>query len=176
MAGSICAGTVPWPDQAVARYVAAGYWEGHPLGWHLWWQADRSPDRIAFTNWRATGLPKLIARTHDDYAYNAKRSGEVCGFDADTSYLVALPAGRNFPLACPGILGTLLVGGRVVMLPTPEPARAFEWIERERITHRAATTGRRNRTPRPSPRTAGTAAATSAGCIPAGTSSSRAGT
>ncbi|MGH3449255.1 MAG: (2,3-dihydroxybenzoyl)adenylate synthase, partial [Haloechinothrix sp.] len=292
MAGSISAGSVPWPDQAVARYVAAGYWEGHPLGWHLWWRADRSPDRIALVDgelrlsygelisradaaatrltelgiqpgdrivvqlpngwefvvltlaclragivpvmalpghrkhelshlaehsetaaiavpgelrgfdhqdlahelasdldglrhvlvaderllagsvdlralcvkgadsgpdrvrWDAaapgsrvvavfllsggtTGLPKLIARTHDDSAYNAKRSGEVCGFDADTSYLVTLPAGHNFPLACPGILGTLLVGGRVVMLPTPEPARAFEWIERERITHTA---------------------------------------
>ena len=49
-----------------------------------------------------TGLPKLIARTHDDYAYNARRSAEVCGIDADTVYLVAFRAGHNFPLACPG--------------------------------------------------------------------------
>jgi 2,3-dihydroxybenzoate-AMP ligase len=84
-----------------------------------------------------TGLPKLIARTHDDYAYNAKRSGEMAGLSADTVYLVALPAGHNFPLACPGILGTLLVGGRVVMLPSPEPVRAFTTVERERVTHTA---------------------------------------
>ena len=40
----------------------------------------------------------------------------MCGLDADTVYLVGLPAGHNFPLACPGILGTLLAGGTVVML------------------------------------------------------------
>jgi salicylate---CoA ligase len=84
-----------------------------------------------------TGLPKLIARTHDDYAYNARRSAEVAGVDADTVYLVSLPAGHNFPLACPGILGALLAGGRVVMLPTPEPVRAFATIATEGVTHTA---------------------------------------
>jgi len=58
-----------------------------------------------------TGLPKLIARTHDDYAYNARASAELCGVSADSAYLVSLPAGHNFPLACPGILGTLLAAG-----------------------------------------------------------------
>jgi salicylate---CoA ligase len=84
-----------------------------------------------------TGLPKLIARTHNDYAYNAKRSGELAAFDGDTVYLVALPAGHNFPLACPGILGALIVGGRVVMLDSPEPTRVFDTIEREGVTHNA---------------------------------------
>ena len=81
-----------------------------------------------------TGLPKLIARTHDDYAYNAKRSGEVCGFDAQTVYLGVLPLGHNFPLACPGIIGTLLVGGRVVVVRSPAPQEAFGVIEREGVT------------------------------------------
>ena len=84
-----------------------------------------------------TGLPKLIARTHDDYAYNARRSAAMAGIDADTVYLVSLPAGHNFPLACPGILGTLLAGGMVVMLASPEPARAFATIAAERVTHTA---------------------------------------
>ncbi len=84
-----------------------------------------------------TGLPKLIARTHDDYAYNALRSGEVCGLSAQTVYLVSLPAGHNFPLACPGLLGTFLVGGRVVMLGSPEPERAFATIAAEGVTHTA---------------------------------------
>jgi 2,3-dihydroxybenzoate-AMP ligase len=84
-----------------------------------------------------TGLPKLIARTHDDYAYNASRSAEVAGLDAGSVYLVSLPASHNFPLACPGILGTLLAGGRVVLLPSPEPARAFAAIEAEHVTHTA---------------------------------------
>jgi salicylate---CoA ligase len=84
-----------------------------------------------------TGLPKLIARTHDDYAYNALASAEISGVDQDTVYLVSLPAGHNFPLACPGILGTLLAGGRVVMLPSPEPVRAFATIAAEQVTHTA---------------------------------------
>lgn len=84
-----------------------------------------------------TGLPKLIARTHDDYAYNARASAQVCGMDPTTVYLVSLPASHNFPLACPGILGALLAGGRVVMLPSPEPEQAFATIAAEGVTHTA---------------------------------------
>jgi 2,3-dihydroxybenzoate-AMP ligase len=84
-----------------------------------------------------TGLPKLIARTHDDYAYNARASAAMAAIDADSVYLVSLPAGHNFPLACPGILGVLLAGGTVVMLPSPEPVRAFATIAAEGITHTA---------------------------------------
>lgn len=84
-----------------------------------------------------TGLPKLIARTHDDYAYNARASARIAGLDADSAYLVSLPAGHNFPLACPGILGALLTGARVVMLASPEPARAFAVIAAEGVTHSA---------------------------------------
>jgi len=84
-----------------------------------------------------TGLPKLIPRTHDDYAYNARASARVGGVDAGARYLVSLPAGHNFPLACPGILGTLLAGGQVVMLPSPEPRRAFGVMEAEGVTHTA---------------------------------------
>ncbi|MEV5301800.1 (2,3-dihydroxybenzoyl)adenylate synthase [Amycolatopsis methanolica] len=84
-----------------------------------------------------TGLPKLIARTHDDYAYNARIAAEYAALGPDAVYLVSLPAGHNFPLACPGILGTLLAGGRVVMLPSPEPVRAFATIAAEGVTHTA---------------------------------------
>ena len=48
-----------------------------------------------------TGAPKLIPRTHDDYALNLRESARVCGFDRSTVYLVALPAAHNFPLGCP---------------------------------------------------------------------------
>jgi 2,3-dihydroxybenzoate-AMP ligase len=81
-----------------------------------------------------TGTPKIIARTHNDYEYNARQSGAVCGFDADTVYLVTLPMGHNFPLGSPGILATLIHGGRVVMLGSPKPEKAFPLIEQERAT------------------------------------------
>ena len=81
-----------------------------------------------------TGTPKIIARTHNDYEYNARQSGAVCGFDADTVYLVTLPTAHNFPLGSPGILATFIHGGRVVMLRSPKPEVAFPLIERERAT------------------------------------------
>ncbi|WP_374609683.1 (2,3-dihydroxybenzoyl)adenylate synthase [Gordonia sp. (in: high G+C Gram-positive bacteria)] len=81
-----------------------------------------------------TGLPKLIARTHDDYDLNARLSSDVGGLTADDTYLVALPAAHNFPLCCPGILGVLGVGGHVVFADNPSPDNTFGLIERHRVT------------------------------------------
>jgi 2,3-dihydroxybenzoate-AMP ligase len=105
------------------------------------WDADPPGSRevaLFLLSGGTTGLPKLIARTHDDYAYNARASAALCEFGPDTVYLTALPASHNFPLACPGILGTLLAGGRVVMLPSPEPERSFAAIAAEGVTVTAA--------------------------------------
>lgn len=85
-----------------------------------------------------TGLPKLITRTNDDYAYNIRQCNEVAAVDEDTTYLCALPASHNFALACPGLLGALSAGGKVVMLPSPSPARALRTIEAEAVTMSAA--------------------------------------
>ncbi|ODU06964.1 MAG: 2,3-dihydroxybenzoate-AMP ligase [Pseudonocardia sp. SCN 72-86] len=81
-----------------------------------------------------TGLPKLIPRTHDDYAYSFRESATICGVDADTSFLVVLPVAHNFPMSSPGILGVLHAGGRVVLSPRPDPAAAFPLIEAEGVT------------------------------------------
>ncbi|WP_330456387.1 AMP-binding protein [Streptomyces sp. NBC_00820] len=86
-----------------------------------------------------TGLPKLIARTHRDYAYNIRHSAAVCGLDQDSVYLTALPAAHNFALGCPGVLGTLAAGGKVVLAEDATPARTFPLIERERVTVTALT-------------------------------------
>jgi 2,3-dihydroxybenzoate-AMP ligase len=98
--------------------------------------AAPSPDSPALflLSGGTTGLPKLITRTHNDYAYNIKATSVPTGVTADTVYLGTLPASHNFPLACPGILGILFAGGRVVMLPSPEPRKAFAAIEREKVT------------------------------------------
>ncbi|MDH3682414.1 MAG: AMP-binding protein [Acidimicrobiia bacterium] len=98
------------------------------------------PDDIALflLSGGTTGLPKLIPRTHNDYAYNVRASSELCGFGPETVYLVALPAGHNFPLGCPGFLGTFLRGGRVVMSTSPASGRAFPLIKDEGVTTVAA--------------------------------------
>lgn len=85
-----------------------------------------------------TGLPKLITRTHNDYVCNLRATSATAELTEHDVYLGTLPASHNFPLACPGVLGTLLVGGRVVMLPSPSPVRAFATIEREGVTIAAA--------------------------------------
>jgi len=84
-----------------------------------------------------TGLPKLIPRTHDDYAYNARAGADVCGLTPDDVYLAVLPIAFNFTFACPGVLGTLSSGGTVVLAPNPSPSTAFRLVERERVTFTA---------------------------------------
>ncbi|MDQ0457773.1 (2,3-dihydroxybenzoyl)adenylate synthase [Rhizobium paknamense] len=84
------------------------------------------------------GLPKLIPRTHNDYDYNARASAEACGFDENTVYLAALSAAHNFPLACPGLLGTFSVGGTVVLAREPSPDSVFSLIEKHKVTVTAA--------------------------------------
>lgn len=94
------------------------------------------PDDVALLlqSGGTTGAPKLIPRTHADYGYNAQASARLCGMDAETVYLAALPIAHNFPLACPGLIGALSTGGRVVMARTPGSDEAFSLIERERVT------------------------------------------
>ncbi|MFF0817404.1 (2,3-dihydroxybenzoyl)adenylate synthase [Rhodococcus sp. NPDC003318] len=82
----------------------------------------------------STGIPKLIPRTHDDYLYSVVRSNEICGVTADTVYLATLPAGHNFPMSSPGILGAVVAGGTVVLTLAPAPSTAFPMIERTGVT------------------------------------------
>lgn len=86
-----------------------------------------------------TGLPKLVPRTHDDYAYNAVAAASTSGVTGNSVYLAVLPIGFNFALACPGALGTLCHGGAVVLAPDPSPQTAFGLIEREQVTITALT-------------------------------------
>lgn len=83
-----------------------------------------------------TGLPKLIARTHDDYGYYVRRVAEINGCGPDTVYLVTLPLGHSLPLGV--ALSTLRGGGTVVIAASPSPERTFRTIERERVTMTAA--------------------------------------
>ena len=82
-----------------------------------------------------TGIPKLIPRTHNDYAYNSKTAAPVCGVTGDSVLLLALPIAHNLPLACPGIQGYFYQGGKVVLSPTTRPEPLFELIQKHKVTH-----------------------------------------
>ncbi|HFQ5046293.1 TPA: (2,3-dihydroxybenzoyl)adenylate synthase [Vibrio vulnificus] len=81
-----------------------------------------------------TGLPKLIPRTHNDYLFNVERCAKASEISAQDVYLAVLPAAHNFTLGCPGILGVLNAGGKVVLTTNPSPDHCFELIEKQCIT------------------------------------------
>lgn len=82
-----------------------------------------------------TGIPKLIPRTNNDYAYNSKVAAEVAGVTADSVLLLVLPIAHNLPLACPGIQGFLFQGATVVLHANTRPDQMFALIDRHRVTH-----------------------------------------
>ncbi|ELV8656043.1 (2,3-dihydroxybenzoyl)adenylate synthase [Vibrio vulnificus] len=81
-----------------------------------------------------TGLPKLIPRTHNDYLFNVEQCAKASEISAQDVYLAVLPVAHNFTLGCPGILGVLNAGGKVVLTTNPSPDHCFELIEKQRIT------------------------------------------
>ena len=82
-----------------------------------------------------TGVPKLIPRTHNDYAYNSRLAAQVCAVTGDSVLLLALPIAHNLPLACPGLQGYLLQGGKVVLCASTKPEDVLRLIEQHRVTH-----------------------------------------
>jgi len=82
-----------------------------------------------------TGIPKLIPRSHNDYAYNSRTAVPVCGVTRDSVLLLALPIAHNLPLACPGIQGYFFAGGKVVLSPSTRPEDMFALIQKHKVTH-----------------------------------------
>ena len=82
-----------------------------------------------------TGVPKLIPRTHNDYAYNSRIAAKVCGVTGDSVLLLALPIAHNLPLACPGLQGYFYNGGKVVLSISTRPGELFRLIEEHGVTH-----------------------------------------
>lgn len=82
-----------------------------------------------------TGIPKLIPRTNNDYAYNSKVAASVCEVDAESVLLLVLPIAHNLPLACPGIQGFMFNGAKVVVHANTRPAEMFALIQKHKVTH-----------------------------------------
>lgn len=97
---------------------------------------DNDPNSVAFfqLSGGTTGKPKLIPRTHNDYAYSVTGSVDICHFDHDTRFLCTLPVSHNFPLSSPGALGVFWVGGCVILTQDSTPKNSFDMIERHRVT------------------------------------------
>lgn len=96
----------------------------------------QSADQVAFflLSGVAGAEPALVPRTHDAYAYQVRAAAELVSLTEDDVYLVALPAASDFAFGCPGIVGTLSVGGTVVMAEDAGAAACLAAVERERVT------------------------------------------
>ena len=82
-----------------------------------------------------TGIPKLIPRTNNDYAYNSKVAAKVTQVEPDSVLLLVLPIAHNLPLACPGIQGFFFQGAKVVLHANTRPAGIFSLIQQHSVTH-----------------------------------------
>ncbi len=82
-----------------------------------------------------TGVPKLIPRTHNDYALNSRLAVAATEVRPDDALLVVLPAAHNLPLACPGMQGFLFSGARAVMSRSARPEHVFALVQEHAITH-----------------------------------------
>ena len=82
-----------------------------------------------------TGVPKLIPRTHNDYWLNSYLATSVTAVGPESCLLLVLPIGHNLPLACPGMQGFMIRGGRVVLSQSARPKDVFTLVQRHRVTH-----------------------------------------
>lgn len=100
-------------------------------------RAEVDPDdpAVFLLSGGTTGVPKLIPRTHNDYAFNSRLAVSVCDVRPDDVLLLVLPIEHNLPLACPGLQGFLLRGASVALSTSAAPRDVFELVERHRVTH-----------------------------------------
>ena len=82
-----------------------------------------------------TGIPKLIPRTNNDYAYNSRIASDVTEVKGDSVLLLVLPIAHNLPLACPGIQGFMFHGATVVLHHNTKPAEMFALMQKHKVTH-----------------------------------------
>ncbi len=100
--------------------------------------ADYRPDALEPALFQlsggTTGVPKIIPRTHNDYSLNFKAVGDICGVTEESVVGIAIPVNHNFALSCPGLLGGLYRGAKVVLIPSPRTETVLDAIVKEKVT------------------------------------------
>ena len=81
-----------------------------------------------------TGFPKLIPNRHCEFVYLAKELANATDINEDTVYLAALPMSHKFALCCPGMIGTLSKGGKVVTCRVSSPDEIIPLIDEHEIS------------------------------------------
>lgn len=97
-------------------------------------RVDASDPALFLLSGGTTGLPKLIPRTHDDYEYVMRACAEAMQVGPEVVYLAVNPVAHQAALACPGVFGSLLLGGKAVLTSSMRPDDVFALIRREAVT------------------------------------------
>lgn len=98
-------------------------------------EIDPSDPAVFQLSGGTTGVPKLIPRTHNDYFCNSRLAVSVTEVHPESCLLLVLPIGHNLPLACPGLQGFLIQGGRVVLSTSPRAPDVFRLVQTHGVTH-----------------------------------------
>jgi 2,3-dihydroxybenzoate-AMP ligase len=78
-----------------------------------------------------TGVPKIIPRTHNDYAYNALCSAKALEYTEETRLLIPVPLTHNLSLVN-GLLAVHSKGGTVVLCDSSAPLSILRAIHENR--------------------------------------------
>ncbi len=80
-----------------------------------------------------TGLPKLVARTHNDFLCNVDFRAKAWERSPHDITLIATPLTHNMAIEV-SMNPTFLTGGKVVIISSTRPKDILEAIEREKVT------------------------------------------
>jgi 2,3-dihydroxybenzoate-AMP ligase len=97
-------------------------------------EVDPAEPALFLLSGGTTGAPKLIPRAHDDYGYVMRATAEAVRAGQELTYLAVNPVAHQAALACPGVFGALLLGGKAVLTSTVRPDEVFPLIRQEGVT------------------------------------------
>ncbi|MFC1991683.1 (2,3-dihydroxybenzoyl)adenylate synthase [Chloroflexota bacterium] len=80
-----------------------------------------------------TGLPKVAARTHNDYICNIEYKARAWELNSNDICVAVTPAGHDLTISV-GICGTIFTYGKLIMLDSTLPEDFCKIVQRERAT------------------------------------------
>lgn len=95
-----------------------------------------SADEVAFLllSGGSTDIPKLIPKTHNQYELCIRLCSHEFNLNKESVYLAINPFAHTSSLGCPGLLGTLLAGGMIVIPKNIRPEYCFNLVKRFNVT------------------------------------------
>ena len=78
-------------------------------------------------------MPKIIPRA-ERLRLNFKAVADICAVNEQSVVGIAIPVNHNFAFSCPGLLGGLCSGAKVVLIGSPRTETVLDAIQKEKIT------------------------------------------